>query len=177
LTFVVGVVGSVEDGLFVVGGVSCCLELSVGEEELLTLEVPALKNSSYKGPKRRSNSCCDGTVVSAEGENFVVGRRGQKDDSSSDITLDDIYDTFYKEPKVTKEPEVSKEPKVAKEIEVTKKEEVSKQVDFFKEVIAISSCDDEVSSDEELTKVIVISSSDDEVSSDEELTSDICLEC
>ncbi|GJR38393.1 hypothetical protein Tco_1214077 [Tanacetum coccineum] len=55
LTFV-GVVGSVEDGLFVVGGVSCCLELSVGEEDLLTLEVPALKNSSYKGPNRRSKS-------------------------------------------------------------------------------------------------------------------------
>ncbi|GKA13132.1 hypothetical protein Tco_0692778 [Tanacetum coccineum] len=50
------------------GGVSCCLELSVGEEDLLTLEVPALKNSSYKGPKRRSNSCYDGAVVSAEGE-------------------------------------------------------------------------------------------------------------
>ncbi|GKF38436.1 hypothetical protein Tco_0118497, partial [Tanacetum coccineum] len=46
----------VEDGLFIVGGLSCCLELSLGEEELLTLEVPALKNSSYKGPKRRSNS-------------------------------------------------------------------------------------------------------------------------
>ncbi|GJT13466.1 hypothetical protein Tco_0860508 [Tanacetum coccineum] len=41
-------------------------ELSVGEEDLLTREVPSLKNSSYKGPKRRSNSCCDGTVVSAE---------------------------------------------------------------------------------------------------------------
>ncbi|GKD70453.1 hypothetical protein Tco_1324543 [Tanacetum coccineum] len=69
LTFV-GVVGSVEDGLFVIGGVSSCLELSVGEEELLTLEVPALKNSSYRGPNRRSNSCCDRTVVSAEGETF-----------------------------------------------------------------------------------------------------------
>ncbi|GKB58462.1 MAK10-like protein [Tanacetum coccineum] len=51
-----------------VGGVSCCLELSVGEEDLLILEVPAVKNSSYKGPNRRSNSCCDGAVVSADGE-------------------------------------------------------------------------------------------------------------
>nr|GEX52912.1 hypothetical protein [Tanacetum cinerariifolium] len=34
------------------GSVSCCLELSVEEEDLLTLEVPALKNSSYKGPNR-----------------------------------------------------------------------------------------------------------------------------
>ncbi|GKE40819.1 hypothetical protein Tco_1464224 [Tanacetum coccineum] len=68
--WLIKVVGSVEDGLFVVGGVSCFLELSVGEEELLTLEVPALKNSSYKGPKRRSNSCCVGAVASAEGETF-----------------------------------------------------------------------------------------------------------
>nr|GEZ09964.1 hypothetical protein [Tanacetum cinerariifolium] len=29
---------------------------------------PALKNSSYKGPNRRSNSCCDGTCTSAEEE-------------------------------------------------------------------------------------------------------------
>ncbi|GJS91495.1 sodium/hydrogen exchanger 6 [Tanacetum coccineum] len=70
LIIFVGVVGSVEDGIFVVGGVSCCLELSVGEEDLLTLEVPELKNSSYKGPNRRSNSCCNGAVVSAEGETF-----------------------------------------------------------------------------------------------------------
>ncbi|GKD65533.1 hypothetical protein Tco_1307641, partial [Tanacetum coccineum] len=54
------------------GGVSCCLELSVGEEESLTLEVYAVKNSSYKGPKRRSNSCCDRTVVSAEEETFCA---------------------------------------------------------------------------------------------------------
>nr|GEV13623.1 hypothetical protein [Tanacetum cinerariifolium] len=52
------------------GCVSRCLELSVGEEDLLTLEVPALKNSSYRGPNRRSNSCYDGTDVSAEGETF-----------------------------------------------------------------------------------------------------------
>nr|GEV84215.1 hypothetical protein [Tanacetum cinerariifolium] len=69
LTFV-GVVGFVEVGLFVVGGVSCCLELSMREEDLLTLEVPTVKNSSYKGPNKRSNSCCDGTVVSAKGETF-----------------------------------------------------------------------------------------------------------
>ncbi|GKF82561.1 hypothetical protein Tco_0244217, partial [Tanacetum coccineum] len=61
-------VGSVEDRLFVVGGVSCYLELSMGEEGLLTFKVPALKNSSYKGPKRRSNSCYDGAVVSTDGE-------------------------------------------------------------------------------------------------------------
>ncbi|GJS90502.1 hypothetical protein Tco_0773138, partial [Tanacetum coccineum] len=72
LTFV----GVVEDLIFVVGGVSCCLELSVGEEELLTLEVPALKNSSYKGPNRRSNSCCDGVVVSADGETFCSFNAG-----------------------------------------------------------------------------------------------------
>nr|GEV61244.1 hypothetical protein [Tanacetum cinerariifolium] len=29
---------------------------------------PALKNSSYKGPNNRSNSCCDGTFASAEEE-------------------------------------------------------------------------------------------------------------
>ncbi|GKG32425.1 hypothetical protein Tco_0429935, partial [Tanacetum coccineum] len=51
-------------------GVSCCLELSVGEEDFLTLEVPGLKNSSYKGLEKRSNAYCDGTVVSAEGETF-----------------------------------------------------------------------------------------------------------
>ncbi|GJT39868.1 hypothetical protein Tco_0939733 [Tanacetum coccineum] len=38
------------------GCVSCGAELSVGEDDLLTREVPSLKNSSYKGPKRRSNS-------------------------------------------------------------------------------------------------------------------------
>ncbi|GKF57804.1 hypothetical protein Tco_0171341, partial [Tanacetum coccineum] len=50
--------------------VSCLVELSMGEEDLLTLEVPALKNSSYKGPNRRSNSCCDRAIVSADGETF-----------------------------------------------------------------------------------------------------------
>nr|GEY70609.1 hypothetical protein [Tanacetum cinerariifolium] len=74
----VRVIGFVEDGLFVVAGVSCCLELSVGEEELLTLKVHALKNSSYKGPKRRSNSCCDGAIVSAEGETFCSWGTGSE---------------------------------------------------------------------------------------------------
>ncbi|GKF77145.1 hypothetical protein Tco_0229615, partial [Tanacetum coccineum] len=41
-------------------------ELSVGEEDLLTREVPSLKNSS----------CCDGTVVSAEGETFCSSGAG-----------------------------------------------------------------------------------------------------
>nr|GEX36271.1 reverse transcriptase domain-containing protein [Tanacetum cinerariifolium] len=54
------------------GGVSRCLELSVGEEDMVTLDVPALQNSSYKGPNRRSNSCCDETVVSAEGRTQVT---------------------------------------------------------------------------------------------------------
>nr|GFB23835.1 hypothetical protein [Tanacetum cinerariifolium] len=54
------------------GGVSRCLELSMGEENLLTLDVPALKNSSYKGPNRRSNSCSDETIVSAEGRTFCI---------------------------------------------------------------------------------------------------------
>ncbi|GJS06391.1 hypothetical protein Tco_0363187 [Tanacetum coccineum] len=72
----VGVVGSVEDGVFVIGGVSYCLELSMGEEDLLTLKVPALKNSSYRGPKRRSNSCCDESVVSAEEEKFYSCETG-----------------------------------------------------------------------------------------------------
>nr|GEV06601.1 hypothetical protein [Tanacetum cinerariifolium] len=53
-------------------GVSRCLELSVGEEDLLILDVPALKNSSYKGPNRRSNSCCDRTTVSAEGRTICI---------------------------------------------------------------------------------------------------------
>ncbi|GKC03836.1 hypothetical protein Tco_0995446 [Tanacetum coccineum] len=68
MTVVVRVIGSVVDGTVSVCGVSCCLELSEGEEDLLTLEVPAVKNSSYKGPKRRSNSCCNRAVVSADGE-------------------------------------------------------------------------------------------------------------
>nr|GEY17694.1 hypothetical protein [Tanacetum cinerariifolium] len=51
-------------------GVSCCLELSMGEEDLMTLEIPTVKNSLYRGSNRRSNSCCDGAVVSAEGETF-----------------------------------------------------------------------------------------------------------
>nr|GEU98925.1 hypothetical protein [Tanacetum cinerariifolium] len=54
----------------VLAGDHLSIELLVGEKELLTLEEPALKNSSYKGPKRRSNSCCDGADVSAEGEMF-----------------------------------------------------------------------------------------------------------
>ncbi|GKB03007.1 hypothetical protein Tco_0831096 [Tanacetum coccineum] len=58
--------------LWSIGGMSCCLELSVGKEDLLTLEVPAVKNSSYRGPNRKSNSCCDGDVVSAEGETFYA---------------------------------------------------------------------------------------------------------
>ncbi|GKE97905.1 hypothetical protein Tco_0021256, partial [Tanacetum coccineum] len=49
-------------------GVSGCLELSMREEDLLTLKVPVVKNSSYRGPNRRSNSCCDGAAVSADGE-------------------------------------------------------------------------------------------------------------
>nr|GEY80697.1 hypothetical protein [Tanacetum cinerariifolium] len=61
---------SVVDRAIAKGGVSCCLELSVREEELLTLEVLAVKNSSYTWPKRRSNSCCDRIVVSAEGTTF-----------------------------------------------------------------------------------------------------------
>ncbi|GJR33083.1 hypothetical protein Tco_1109315 [Tanacetum coccineum] len=37
--------------------------MSVGEEDLLTREVPSLKNSLYnRDQKRRSNSCCDGIV-------------------------------------------------------------------------------------------------------------------
>ncbi|GKA45747.1 hypothetical protein Tco_0738543 [Tanacetum coccineum] len=55
------------------------IELSVGEEDLLTREVPSLKSSSYKGPKRRSNSCCDGAVVSHDGE-----------------TIESYYTRFYK---------------------------------------------------------------------------------
>nr|GEV55265.1 hypothetical protein [Tanacetum cinerariifolium] len=45
-------------------------ELKVGEEDLLTLEVPALKNSPYRGPKRRSNSYCDRVILAAKGETF-----------------------------------------------------------------------------------------------------------
>ncbi|GKG11147.1 hypothetical protein Tco_0342547, partial [Tanacetum coccineum] len=50
--------------------VSCGAKVSVGEDDLLIREVPSLKNSSYKGPKRRSNSFCYGAVVSAKGERF-----------------------------------------------------------------------------------------------------------
>nr|GEZ96910.1 hypothetical protein [Tanacetum cinerariifolium] len=38
---------------------SCCLSCRLE---------PALKNSSYKGPNKRSNSCCDGTSTSASAE-------------------------------------------------------------------------------------------------------------
>ncbi|GJS55735.1 hypothetical protein Tco_0629097 [Tanacetum coccineum] len=68
-------------------GVSCCLELLVGEEDLLTLEVPAVKNSSYKGPKRRSNSCCDGAVVSAEGETFCSWGTGATKDVKHAVAI------------------------------------------------------------------------------------------
>ncbi|GJW53068.1 hypothetical protein Tco_0097153 [Tanacetum coccineum] len=51
------------------GGMSC-VTLSVGEEDLLTPEVPTVKNSSYKGSNSKSKSCCDGAVVFAEGETF-----------------------------------------------------------------------------------------------------------
>ncbi|GJT54813.1 hypothetical protein Tco_0989867 [Tanacetum coccineum] len=59
-----------------IGGVSFGLELLVGEEDLLTLEVPILKDSSYKVQKRKSNSCCDGAVAFAEGETFCSGGAG-----------------------------------------------------------------------------------------------------
>nr|GEU75976.1 hypothetical protein [Tanacetum cinerariifolium] len=62
------------------GGVSQCLELAMGEEDLLTLDVPALKNSSYKRPNRRSNSCYNGTVVSTE--HAVVIALAQKNKGS-----------------------------------------------------------------------------------------------
>nr|GEV00339.1 Gag-Pol polyprotein [Tanacetum cinerariifolium] len=52
------------------GCVSCCFEFLVREEDLLTLEVPALKILSYRESKRRSNSCCDTAVVSAKRETF-----------------------------------------------------------------------------------------------------------
>ncbi|GJT62029.1 hypothetical protein Tco_1005562 [Tanacetum coccineum] len=52
------------------GLINSYVKVSVREEGSLTLEVPTVKNSSYKGPKSRSNSCCDGAVVSAEGETF-----------------------------------------------------------------------------------------------------------
>nr|GFA99912.1 hypothetical protein [Tanacetum cinerariifolium] len=45
-------------------------ELLLGEEDLFTPEVPALKNSSYRGPNRRSKSCCDRAIVSTDGETF-----------------------------------------------------------------------------------------------------------
>ncbi|GJV08342.1 retrovirus-related pol polyprotein from transposon TNT 1-94 [Tanacetum coccineum] len=79
---------------------------------------------------------------------YVMPKYGKmdwkEDDSWSDIILDDIYNTFYKEPKVAKESKIAKERKVAKE------------------VIVISSSDDEVLSEEELT-------SDEELSSKEEV--------
>nr|GEZ13051.1 hypothetical protein [Tanacetum cinerariifolium] len=64
--------------LLSIGVVSRCLELPVKEEDLLTLEVPALKDSSYKGPNRRSNSCCDETIVSADGETFCSWGAGSE---------------------------------------------------------------------------------------------------
>nr|GEY25368.1 hypothetical protein [Tanacetum cinerariifolium] len=54
----------------VLAGDLLSIEFFVGEEDLLTLKAPAMKNSSYKGPNRRSNSCCDGTCSSAEYETF-----------------------------------------------------------------------------------------------------------
>ncbi|GKA14343.1 hypothetical protein Tco_0693989, partial [Tanacetum coccineum] len=72
---------SVQKGLVEYSLKGVCLDLNmhaVGEEDLLTREVPSLKNSSYKGPKRRSNFCCDGTVVSAEGETFCSSGAGSR---------------------------------------------------------------------------------------------------
>nr|GEV37057.1 hypothetical protein [Tanacetum cinerariifolium] len=37
------------------------------EEDLETLELPVVKNSSYKGLSRRSNNCSDGASVSTGG--------------------------------------------------------------------------------------------------------------
>nr|GFC88611.1 putative ribonuclease H-like domain-containing protein [Tanacetum cinerariifolium] len=51
----VGVDGADVDGILVEGCLSCGFE-------------HALKNSSYKGPNKRSSSCCDGTSASAEEE-------------------------------------------------------------------------------------------------------------
>nr|GEU39669.1 uncharacterized mitochondrial protein AtMg00810-like [Tanacetum cinerariifolium] len=70
---------SVFENLWLIeGGASHCLDMSMGEEDLLTLDVPALKNSSYKGPNRRSNSCCDGTIVSTEGRTFYSWGTGSE---------------------------------------------------------------------------------------------------
>nr|GEX96285.1 hypothetical protein [Tanacetum cinerariifolium] len=47
--------------------VSCSLELSMGEEDLLTLKEPVEKYSSNKGLKKNSNSYCVEYVLSAGG--------------------------------------------------------------------------------------------------------------
>nr|GFC19850.1 hypothetical protein [Tanacetum cinerariifolium] len=60
------------------GGMSCGFELFKGDEDLLTLEVHAVKNSSYKGPNRRSNSYCNGTCASAEEETFCSWGTGSE---------------------------------------------------------------------------------------------------
>nr|GFB40310.1 hypothetical protein [Tanacetum cinerariifolium] len=43
----------------------------------------AFKNSSYKGPNRRSNSCCDETCASAEEETLCSWVTGSKKDTWS----------------------------------------------------------------------------------------------
>nr|GEY15078.1 hypothetical protein [Tanacetum cinerariifolium] len=72
----------------VAGCVSCRVELSVGKEDLLTLKVPKVKNSSYKGPNRRSNSCCDEVVVSAKGEIFCHWRTRPKVLLATDVSTE-----------------------------------------------------------------------------------------
>nr|GEV99740.1 retrovirus-related Pol polyprotein from transposon TNT 1-94 [Tanacetum cinerariifolium] len=47
---------------------ACTHKLLVVEEDLLTVGVPAMKNSSYEGSKRRSDFHCDEYIVSAGGE-------------------------------------------------------------------------------------------------------------
>nr|GFC59831.1 hypothetical protein [Tanacetum cinerariifolium] len=66
-----GVVGSVEDGLFILGGVSCYLELSVEEEDptLVVMELLHLLKEKHFIDGGRGQSCHSLTL-------FVFEERG-----------------------------------------------------------------------------------------------------
>ncbi|GKE04497.1 hypothetical protein Tco_1396515, partial [Tanacetum coccineum] len=136
LLSIVGVVGSVEDGLFV--------------------------NSSYKGPKRRSNSCCDGTVVSAEGENFVVGGRGQSCDILTPFVVGErglkVIVILSSDDEVSSDKELTNDEEHSSVEELSSENEIMIMGDILFSDIDLSS-DDDVDSD-----IYIVSSSDEELS-------------
>ncbi|GJX38241.1 hypothetical protein Tco_0251544 [Tanacetum coccineum] len=60
--------------------VSCCLELSVGEEDLLTLEVPAMKNHRIEDRIKDPTLAVIELLYLLMEKHFVVGARGATKD-------------------------------------------------------------------------------------------------